>query len=56
MPKRGGPNRNQGRKPLSPTEPTVTKCVKMPLSLAEKLDRLGGAEWVRQRIDKAREK
>ena len=28
-PKRGGPNRNQGRKPLSDSERTVTWCAKV---------------------------
>lgn len=59
MPKRltgrGGAGRNQGRKPLHPGELTVVKSLRLPLSQAEKLHRLGGNEWVRKQISKARE-
>lgn len=53
--KRGGPNRNQGRKPLSVDEETLTMCLRMTRSQREKLDRLGGAKWVRSRIDREKE-
>lgn len=53
--KRGGPNRGQGRKPVKAGEETVTMCLRMTLGQREKLARLGGAVWVRSRIDKARE-
>jgi hypothetical protein len=53
--KRGGPGRGQGRKPVKQGEETVTVSLRMTLEQRAKLARLGGAEWVRQRIDKARE-
>lgn len=54
-PKRGGPERGQGRKPVAEGEPTVTVSLRMTAAQRDKLARLGGAEWVRLRIDKARE-
>ena len=53
--RRGGPGRGQGRKPVKQGEETVTVSLRMTVSQRDKLDRLGGAEWVRARIDKARE-
>lgn len=53
---RGGAGRGQGRKPLSKEEPTVVVTVKMTDTQREKLSRLGGAAWVRRKIDLAREK
>lgn len=53
--RRGGPGRGQGRKPVKAGEETVTVSLRMTVSQRDKLARLGGAEWVRQRIDKARE-
>jgi hypothetical protein len=53
--KRGGPGRGQGRKPIKQGEDTVTVSLRMTAAQRDKLARLGGAEWVRQRIDKARE-
>lgn len=52
--KHGGPNRGQGRKPLDPNSSTVSFPVKMSLAQREKLKRLGGAQWVRERIDNAK--
>lgn len=52
---RGGAGRGQGRKPLKAGEGTVTVTVKMTDGQKAKLARLGGAPWVRARIDKARE-
>ena len=51
----GGPGRGQGRKPVKEGEVTVTMCLRMTQGQRDKLARLGGAEWVRQRVDKARE-
>lgn len=51
----GGAGRSQGRKPLSPDSPTIPVTIKMSLEQREKLLRLGGAAWVRARIDKAKE-
>ena len=53
--KRGGPGRGQGRKPVKTGEDTVTVSLRVTPTQTEKLARLGGADWVRQRIDKARE-
>ncbi len=53
--KRGGPGRGQGRKPVKTGEETVTLSLRVTLPQREKLARLGGAEWVRAKIDKARE-
>ncbi len=52
--KRGGPGRGQGRKPVAEGEQTVTVSLRMTKQQREKLQRLGGAEWVRQKISKAR--
>lgn len=52
---RGGPGRGQGRKPLSEGEALQPVSIKMSAQQREKLMRLGGAPWVRARIDKARE-
>lgn len=53
--KRGGPGRGQGRKPVAEGEPTITVSLRMTAAQRDKLARLGGAVWVRQRIDKALE-
>ena len=53
--KRGGPGRGQGRKPVKQGEETVTFSLRMTPEQRAKLARLGGAEWVRTKIDKARE-
>ena len=52
---RGGPGRGQGRKPVKQGEETVTVSLRMTPEQRAKLARLGGAEWVRARIDRARE-
>ena len=52
---RGGPGMGQGRKPVKQGEETVTVSLRMTAAQRDKLTRLGGAEWVRLRIDKARE-
>ena len=54
-PKRGGAGRGQGRKPLSPDQETVTVKMRMTEGQKEKLSRLGGPKWVRERIDEADE-
>lgn len=53
--KRGGPGRGQGRKPVKQGEETVTVSLRMTPEQRAKLARLGGAYWVRTKIDKARE-
>ncbi len=49
------PKRPQGRPPVKPGEPTVTMCLRLNQAQREKLARLGGAEWVRDRIERAKE-
>lgn len=51
----GGPGRGQGRKPLVEGQPTVPVSVSITPPQKEKLKRLGGSKWVRERIDKAKE-
>lgn len=51
--KRGGPGRGQGRKPVKQGEETVTVSLRMTAAQRDKLGRLGGAEWVRRKIDRA---
>lgn len=53
--KRGGPGRGQGRKPVKQGEETVTLSLRVTVAQREKLARLGGAEWVRQKIDRTKE-
>ena len=53
--KRGGPGRGQGRPPVKAGEETQTVSLRMTQAQREKLDRLGGAKWVRDRIDRAKE-
>ena len=52
--KRGGAGRGQGRKPIKNGQETVTVSLRMTESQRDKVALLGGAEWVRQRIDKAK--
>jgi len=51
----GGAGRGQGRKALSESGPMVPVTLRMTADQQAKLGRLGGPEWVRKRIDKARE-
>ena len=55
MPPRGGAGRGQGRPPVKAGEETVTVSLRVTPAQREKLDRLGGAKWVRDRIDRAKE-
>jgi len=50
----GGPGRGQGRKPLAEGEQTVMFAIRMTKGQREKLALLGGAEWVRQKINRAK--
>lgn len=43
-----------GRKPLSEGVETIGVTLKMTVVQREKLARLGGAPWVREKIDKAK--
>ena len=51
---RGGAGRNQGRKPLSQAEETITACFRMTRSERDKLAILGGAKWIRAKIKAAK--
>ena len=53
--KRPPNDRGQGRKPIKPGEETVTVSLRMTPAQRDKLAKLGGASWVRDRIDKAKE-
>lgn len=53
--KRGGAGRGQGRPPVKAGEETLTVSLRMTPAQREKLERLGGAKWVRDRIDRAKE-
>jgi len=52
--KRGGPNRGQGRKPIKEGQDTVTVSLRLTTAQRAKLEALGGAAWVRDRIDRAK--
>lgn len=51
----GGAGRGQGRKPLEAGADTVPVSIRMTPSQKEKLARLGGPRWVRNKIDQAKE-
>jgi hypothetical protein len=53
--KHGGPNRGQGRRPLQAGEDTVIVSMRMTKPQREKWKRLGSGEWVRLKIDEAKE-
>lgn len=50
----GGAGRGQGRKPLPEGEVMIPVTLKMKPAQREKLAILGGAPWVREKIDKAK--
>lgn len=50
--KRGGPGRGQGRKPLKQGEDSVTISLRVTVTQRDKLLKLGGAKWIRDKIDK----
>ena len=54
--KHGGPERGQGRKPLAEGEQTVMFALRMTAFQREKLALLGGAKWLREKIDTAKVK
>lgn len=53
--KRKTPSRGRGRPALEVGAETVPVTIRMTDKQKEKLARLGGAPWVRERIDKAHE-
>lgn len=52
---RGGAGRGQGRKPLPEGEGMVPVTVKLLPVQRDKLKRLGGGTWVREKIDQEKE-
>ena len=52
---RGGPGRGQGRKPLADGEAMVLFGLRVKPAQLEKLKRLGGAAWIRERINRAKD-
>lgn len=52
---RGGAGRGQGRKVALVSNAMVGTSIKLTPDQREKLARLGGSPWVREKIDKARE-
>jgi hypothetical protein len=48
-------DRGQGRPPIKEGEETVTLSIRLTVSQRAKLERLGGAAWLRERIDRAKE-
>lgn len=52
-PQRGGAGRGQGRKPLPAADRTVPVTLRMTELQRDKLKTLGGAPWVREKIDQA---
>jgi len=55
QPKRGGARQGAGKKPLPEGEAMTPVSIYMKPGQREKLQRLGGAPWIRDRIDKAKE-
>ncbi|MDR6523072.1 hypothetical protein J2789_005762 [Variovorax paradoxus] len=51
----GGVRPGQGRKPLIGDKPLVGVTLKMSEDQRTKLQRLGGAKWVREKIDLEKE-
>ena len=52
--KHGGARSGAGRPKVEPGEPTVTINIRMSQRQRAKLAALGGAAWVREKIDRAR--
>lgn len=52
----GGRREGSGRKRIDQAEPTVVFPVRMPRSLRDKLLELGGGEWIREKIRRAKVK
>jgi len=52
--KRPPNDRGQGRKPLDEADKLVVVPIRMNRAQKEKMGLLGGAQWVRDRIDKAK--
>ena len=50
--KRGGPGRRQGRKSVG-EDGTITMSIRLTPEQREKIKKLGGAKWIRAKIDEA---
>lgn len=50
----GGARPGAGRKPIAEGETSVIVPIRMTPAQKEKFQRLGGATWVRERIDRAK--
>lgn len=53
--KRPPNDRGQGRKPLPPGQRLIAKSIRVSAEDWEKLERLGGAQWIREKIRSAKE-
>ena len=53
-PQHGGKRRGAGRPAISPGMPTVSYNLRLTEAQRDKLEQLGGAQWLRDRINKAR--
>ena len=49
-------DRGQGRKPLPPAQRLIVKSIRLTADDWAKLARLGGVEWLREKIRKAKER
>lgn len=52
----GGKRTGAGRPAIVPGMPTVSYNLRLTEAQRDKLERLGGAQWLRERIDKAKVK
>lgn len=46
--------KTRGRPPIDPGNETQKVAIRLTLAQKEKLDKLGGSPWVRQKIDRAK--
>lgn len=53
---RGGKREGAGRRTLNPGEPSIVTSIRLPESLHEKFQALGGGEWLRERVKRAKVK
>ena len=56
MNKQPQPARRPGRQPIPPEQRTVVGSVRMTAAQWQKFSALGGAAWLRERIDRAKTK
>lgn len=53
--KKAEPKRRRGRQPIAPEERTVVGSIRLKPAHWDKLERLGGITWLRDRLARARE-